>query len=67
MSNASQQQNSLLTGKLTGKNAKLSGATHGGSSPNAAFMGLRGGIPCENYQGMFSAEQGNSYPVTGKL
>ena len=39
----------------------------GGSSPNAAFMGLLGSIPCENYQGMFFAEQGNSYPVTGKL
>jgi hypothetical protein len=67
MSNASQQQNSLLTGKLTGKNAKLCVARQGGSSPNAAFMGLLGSIPCENYQGMFFAEQGNSYPVTGKL
>jgi hypothetical protein len=67
MSNASQQQNSLLTGKLTGKNAKLCVARQGGSSSNAAFMGLLGSIPCENYQGMFFAEQGNSYPVTGEL
>jgi hypothetical protein len=37
-----------------------------GSSPNAASMGFLGSIPCENYQGMFFAEQGNSYRVTGK-
>jgi hypothetical protein len=67
MSNASQQQISLLTGKLTGKNGKLCVATQGGSSPNAAFMGFLASILCENYQGMFSAEQGNSYLVTGKL
>ena len=39
----------------------------GRPSPNAAFIRFLGGIPCENYQGMFSAEQGNFYPVTGKL
>ena len=65
MSNASQQQNSLLTGKLTGKNAKIGLMTRRGPSPNAVFIGIPNDIPCENKQGIIPAEQGNHNPITG--
>jgi hypothetical protein len=48
MSNASQQQNSLPTGKLTGKIAKISPDAATRSSLNAATTGLFGKVPCEN-------------------
>jgi hypothetical protein len=54
MSNASQQQNSLLTGKLTGKNAKLCVARQEGSSPNAAFMGFSAVFPVKIIRECFS-------------
>jgi hypothetical protein len=66
MSNASQQQNSLLTGKLTGKIAKLGANVATPPSLNAVAMGLFSEFPCEKYQGILLAEQGNCDPITGK-
>jgi hypothetical protein len=45
MSNASLQQNSLLTGKLTGKIAEIGLMQPKGPSPDAAIMGISREVP----------------------